>query len=173
MGDRPIPAGIRALRGGRTRPHHHDVVPEADRPDALPPVEPGVAPPADLAPEQHRYWNEFAPILASAKMLTPADTQTLCDYCRCCYWVKTLEGDLLLARETKPRDWSVIRILDSQVRGWTEKKTKLAGELGLTAIARTRTSWTGHGAKVDPPGRPTTKIAQFQARARKLRQQGK
>jgi phage terminase small subunit len=169
-GRHPTPAGLRELRGARTRPHHHDTVPDADKPDTLPPVESDVPAPADLQPIERKFWDRIAPILAIAKMLTPADTVTLVDYCRACYWTEATTRRLHAAWRQKDYDVHLIKMLDAQARGWVEKKTSLAGELGLTAIARTKTAWTGHSQLPDPRTRPTSKIAELQARARSLRQ---
>src|SRR5262245_12620946 len=43
-----------------------------------------VAMPAGLVKAERAYWVRFAPLLASARTLTPADVETLADYCRAC-----------------------------------------------------------------------------------------
>jgi hypothetical protein len=60
-------------------------------------------------------------------------------------------------------------MLDAQARGWVEKKLKLAGELGLTAISRTRVAWSGHEQVLDTAKKPLSKLAQLQEQAASLR----
>lgn len=167
----PIPAGLRELRGGRKRPQHKDEVPDASKVDALPPSSTKVEPPLPLEPGEQKYWSYFAPLLAMAKMLTPADAQTLVDYCRACYWAEITNKRLRTAwRRTGRRfDRQHIRQLDTQLRGWVERKTALADRLGLTALSRTKTSWTGHSPVIDPKVRPKSKVAELQERSRALR----
>jgi phage terminase small subunit len=168
VGDHPIPAGLRELRGGRTRAHHHDRLPGED--DALQLSSPDVKPPPELVPGEVRFWRHFAPLLAGARMLTPADIQTLVDYCRACDQLEATLRRLRAAWRKREPPQFLIKMLDAQARGWMSSKIQLAGELGLTAIARTKTSWSGHAppASKGPQGK-LSKIADLQARARALR----
>jgi phage terminase small subunit len=129
--------------------------------------------PADLTRAELAYWAYFAPLLASARALTPADRDTLADYCRACVAVVDRNRRLAQAFRTRPFDTSTVRMLDAQVRGWIEKKTRLAVELGLTAVSRTRIKWTGHApAPVAPPGPdqpPRSTLAKLQEQAAVLR----
>jgi phage terminase small subunit len=134
--------------------------------DALPPVAIDIAPPKDLRAVERPFWLRTAPILAGAKMLTPADLQTLVDYCRACYWVQATTGRLHTAWRKRTPDVHLIKMLDAQARGWVHKKTALAGELGLTAIARTKTAFSG---QVTNAKARQSKVAELQARARELR----
>ena len=163
------PAGLRALLGSRTRPHHKDRLPdEADSGEAI--AEPvTIAAPGGLTKPERAYWSQFAPLLAGAKVLTPADVETLADYCRACVAVMELGRRRRTALRKRPLDQGLMRMFDSQLRGWIERKTKIAGELGLTAIARTRVAWSGHAQIVDPVKTPTSKLAQLQAEAVAMR----
>ena len=167
-GRKPKPAAIRALHGSRTRPHHKDELPDQDAPE--PPLAPRtIAPPPGLVKAERAYWNHFAPLLAGAKVLTPADVETLADYCRACVAVDDRGRRLRTELRRRVLDNQTVRMLDSQMRGWVEKKTRLASELGLTAIARTRVAWSGHGQVKDPVKEPQSKLAQLQERAAALR----
>lgn len=170
-GRKPKPAAIRALHGSRTRPHHHDELPpEGDTAQEGIPSEPAViSPPGGLVKEERAYWHRFAPLLAGAKVLTPADVETLADYCRACVAVDDRGRRLRTEFRRRVLDNQTVRMLDSQLRGWVEKKTKIAGELGLTAIARTRVAWSGHHQVKDPVKQPTSKLAELQAQASALR----
>lgn len=168
-GRKPKPAGIRALHGSRTRAHHHDEPPPPDDGKTPSPIKP----PTGLVKSERRYWNQFAPLLRAARVLTPADVETLADYCRACAAVvdRSRRLRLELARR-RSLDRGFVSLLDRQLRGWLERKTKLAGELGLTAISRTRIAWTGHRLPGDTPPTPErskTKLAQLQERAAALR----
>lgn len=172
-GRKPKPAAIRALHRSRTRPHHHDepTIPEgnsdaANEPQAAP--EPIAAPPG-LVKAERVYWDRFAPLLAGARVLTPADVETLADYCRACAAVDERGRRLRTAFRKRVLDNQTVRMLDSQLRGWVERKTKLAGELGLTAISRTRVAWSGHSQRIDPVTKPQSKLAQLQEQAKTLR----
>lgn len=169
MGRPPHPAGLRALRNQRERPRHHDKVPDAETPDALPPSDASIAPPRHLTPDERAIWRYFAPLLAGAKMLTPADVETLATYCVATALVKSTKRRLNAAWRKRKYDVHLIKMLDAQLRGWAEKQTSLAVQLGLTAISRTKTAWSGHGQVIDPVKRPQSKIAELQAEARTLR----
>jgi phage terminase small subunit len=125
--------------------------------------------PGGLTAAERKHWNWFAPLLAGAKVLTPADVETLGDYCRACAAVEELGKRRRTALKKRELDQSLVRMLDSQVRGWIERKTKIAGELGLTAIARTRVGWSGHAQIVDPVKKPTSMLAELQQQAVALR----
>jgi phage terminase small subunit len=139
-------------------PHETDVL-SLCAGDIAPPLE-------DLEDDERVFWYRTAPILAAAKMLTPADLQTLVDYCRACYWVQATTRRLHTAWKDQPPNMHLIKMLDAQARGWVEKKTSLAGELGLTAIARTKTAFSG---QVTNAKARQSKVAELQARARELR----
>jgi len=127
------------------------------------------APPRGLIQAERRYWAYFMPLLAGAKVLTAADVETLADYCRACVAVDQRGRRLRLEFRKKEMDTALVRMLDAQVRGWVEKKTKLAGELGLTAISRTRVAWSGHEQVLNAEKKPLSKLAQLQAQASSLR----
>jgi P27 family predicted phage terminase small subunit len=127
-------------------------------------------PPARLVQAERRYWQTFAPLLAGAKILTPADVETLADYCRACLAVEERGRRLRTAYRQRVLDQSLVRLLDASLRGWVERKTKLASELGLTAVARTRVAWSGHAPVVDDAmHHPRSKLAELQAQAAALR----
>jgi len=102
-------------------------------------------------------------------VLTPADVETLADYCRACVAVDERGRRLRTELRRRVLDNQTVRMLDSQMRGWVEKKTRLASELGLTAIARTRVAWSGHHQVKDPEKQPQSKLAQLQEQAAALR----
>jgi phage terminase small subunit len=154
------------LYRSRTRPHHHDVAPD---PDAAPVDLAELGPPAGLVAAERAYWDQFAPLLTGAQVLTPADRETLADYTRCCAAVDDRGRRLRTAFRKRTLDVSLVRLLDSQLRGWVDRKTKLAGELGLTAIARTRVAWSGHEQVLDVEKKPQSKLAQLQQQAASLR----
>lgn len=170
-GRKPKPAAIRALHGSRTRPHHRDELPPEEdiAQGATSAASTVIAPPGALVKEERAYWHRFAPLLAGAKVLTPADVETLADYCRSCVAVDDRGRRLRTELKRRVLDNQTVRMLDSQLRGWVEKKTQLAGELGLTAIARTRVAWSGHHQVKDPVKQPTSKLAELQAQASALR----
>jgi len=63
-------------------------------------------------------------------------------------------------------------MLDAQVRGWIGEKRRLATELGLTSVSRSRLKWTGHHQlprKAEQPQQPQSKLAELQERAAALR----
>jgi hypothetical protein len=102
-------------------------------------------------------------------LLTPADRETLAAYCRCCAAVA--HRGRLLRREFGRRqlDRSLIKTLDIQLRGWIEKQTNLAVQLGLTAISRTRVGWTGHKQVLDKKEKPKSALAELQQQAAEMR----
>ena len=175
-GRKPHPAGVRQLLNARTRSHHHDRLPDDDAEGAtgsagnLEPADIDIPAPHGLVRGERAYWNQFAPLLAGVKVLTPADVQTLADYCRSCYWVEDASRRLRTCWKKRNPDLKKIRMLDAQVRGWVERKTKLAIELGLTAISRTRIGWTGHQAPT--PGKKQaakkSRVAELQEQAADL-----
>jgi hypothetical protein len=167
------PAALRTLHGSRHRPRHGEepqiptepVDDERDEPKVI-------AAPAGLTVPERRYWGYFAPLLASARVLTPADVQTLKDYVLACVQVDEQSKRLRRAWNAKRFDQGLVRMLDASLRGWIERKTKLAGELALTAISRTRVAWTGHHQRpstVPTPRKPQSKLAQLQEQAAALR----
>jgi phage terminase small subunit len=174
-GRKPKPAGIRALHHSRTRPHHQDVPtdPPADqRPNDGEPDPSVVNPPAGLAKAERVFWRRFAPLLATAQVLTPADVETLADYCRCCAAVEERARLLRVAFAAGELDRGLVGLLDRQLRGWVDRKTRLASELGLTAVSRTRVAWSGHSQLSErqaAAGEPKSKLAQLQAQAAALR----
>jgi phage terminase small subunit len=165
-GRKPKPAALRALHNTETRAHHQDVAPD---PEAAAVDLAELGPPAGLVAAERTYWDQFAPLLAGAKVLIPADVETLADYCRACVAVDERGRRLRTAFKRRTLDVPLVRLLDSQLRGWVDRKTKLAGELGLTAIARTRVAWTGHAAVIDAAKRPQSRLAQLQQEALALR----
>lgn len=120
--------------------------------------------PAPLGAAARVYWDQFAPLLAGARILTAADVETLADYCRACVAVEERDRRLRLEFQQPEFNQRLVKLLDAQLRGWVEKKTKLAGELGLTAIARTRVAWQS-----EAPDNAPSKLAQLQAQAAALR----
>jgi phage terminase small subunit len=122
---------------------------------------------------ERSYWKRFAPLLSGARLLTPADVETLADYCRACAAVDERGKRLRQALRRKIFDHALVSLLDRQMRGWVERKTKLAAELGLTAISRVRVGWSGYpqGPKADrdPSAAPKSKLAQLQEQAVSLR----
>ena len=167
-GRKPKPAAVRALHGSKSRPTHHDEPTIPDTPDeGADPI--ALSPPIGLVAAERVFWREFAPLLAGARVLTPADVQTLADYCRACAAVDERGRRLRTVYRKRELDIPLARLLDSQLRGWVDRKTKLAGELALTAISRTRVAWSGHHQVVDPVKKPLSKLAQLQQQAASLR----
>lgn len=172
-GRKPKPAAVRALHNSEDRAEHRER--EAVE-TAIPPARGTPKPPAELVAAERRYWAQFAPLLAGARILTDADLETLADYCRACAQV----ADRLkrLRQALRSTDEKRLRLIDSQARGWLEKKMHLASELGLTAIGRARIGWTGQrppsaGPAPSDPGKPPeaprSKLAELQERAASLR----
>ena len=174
-GARKLSATAHRLRG-TYRADRHGELPAlppdhlGDREESLPEA-PRVIPLSSLTPAERRTWAYFAPLLVSARALTPADRETLADYCRACVAVTDRNRRLARAFAKRTIDPALIRLLDSQVRGWIEKKTRLAGELGLTALSRARLGWTGHLQQpaASIPETPRSKLAELQERAAALR----
>lgn len=152
--------------GSRTRPHHKDRLPDeaSEAPESV-----TVAAPTGLTPAERKYWNWFAPLLAGAKVLTPADVETLADYCRACVAIDEFGRRRRSAMKKRVWDQGLVRLLDASLRGWIERKTKIAGELGLTAIARTRVAWSGHAQILDKAKQPQSKLAELQEQAAAMR----
>lgn len=167
------PAALRALHGSRSRPYHGEEPqipdPGADDSAEVPDDSEPIPPPTGLTPAEREYWTQFAPLLRGAKVLTPADVETLADYCRACVAVDERGEKLRTAWAEKDLDQKLVRLLDGSLRGWVERKTKLAGELGLTAVSRTRVAWSGHSQRIDPVKKPKSKLAQLQEQAAALR----
>jgi phage terminase small subunit len=165
-GPKPKPAATRVLHASRRPlPAEGPPIPEAgSRPEA--PVPPA---PAALVKPERAYWARYAPLLAGAKVLTAADHETLADYCRACVAVDDRSRRLRAALATRDLDLRLVRLLDASLRDWVAKKTMIAGELGLTAVARTRVAWSGHPQRVDPVTKPQSKLAQLQDQAAALR----
>ncbi len=165
-GRKPKPAAVRALHGSRTRSHHHDdaTILDADAAEAV-----AIAAPRGLTRAECVYWTQFGRLLASAKVLTPADVETLADYCRACVAIDEVGQLRRTAIRKKTLDQALVRLLDASMRGWIERKTKLAGELGLTAIARTRVAWSGHAQTLEKTQKPHSKLADLQAQALAMR----
>lgn len=158
------------LRGTYRADRHGPPQPEE------PPQEPTAASermpaPHDVKGAALRHWRYFAPLLESARVLSPADSQTLADYCRACAAVEDRDRRLGTVMRKRQIDWSLQGRLDRELRGWIERKTKLAGELGLTAVSRTRVAWTGHRQTpaTATPSQPQSKLAQLQEQAVALR----
>lgn len=172
MAPRPKPAAIRALHHSRTRPRHRvePTIPDTVDPTTIPPT---IGAPRGLSKVEREYWTRFAALLSGARILTPADVETLADYCRACAAVD--DRARRSRRELRKRafDPQLARLWDLQLRQWIDRKTKLAGELGLTAIARTRVPWTGHRLPGDTPAAAApareSKFAQLQQQAAVLR----
>lgn len=164
---------------GTYRPDRQGVVPASDRgaPGEAVPTEadaPAVGPPRDLTAAERAQWAYYAPLLASARLLSPADRETLADYCRACVAVIDRSRRLATALKAPARalDLSRVRVLDTQVRGWMDCKIRLAAALRLTAVARMHAGWTGHAQGPAPAPaveRPPSKLAELQARALTLR----
>jgi phage terminase small subunit len=170
-GRKPKPPAVRALHKSDTRADRRDRrdqapgEPEVRGADVRP-----VPAPIGLVPAERKYWAYVAPLLSGARVLTPADVESLADYCRACGAVDDRGRRLRIALAKRTLDLRLVRLLDSQLRGWVEKKTKLAGELGLTAIARTRINWTGYpqgpaAPRDELPQAPKSKLAELQERA--------
>jgi len=177
-GRKPKPAALRQLHRSKKRPYHGDEDPAAlptDRDQVAPRSSPD--PPRMLVASERRYWGYFAPLLTGARVLTPADTESLADYCRACAAIDERGRRLRAALGKRTFDQSLVRLLDSQMRGWIEKKTRLASELGLTAIGRARLGWTGQRAPSAAEGvqveTPRSKLAELQERAASLRRPDK
>jgi phage terminase small subunit len=165
-GRKPKPAAVRALHGSRTRPHHRD---DPTILDAAAAETVAIAAPRGLTPAERVYWCQFATLLATARVLTPADVETLADYCRACVAIDEVGQRRRTALHKKTLDQPLVRLLDASMRGWIERKTKLAGELGLTAIARTRVAWSGHAQTIDTTQKPQSKLAELQQQAAAMR----
>jgi phage terminase small subunit len=179
-------AGVKG-RSGRPRlsadEHRIRGTYRADRHGPRPPDDPptdggvtaahGPAPsPRELKGAARRHWRYFAALLQSARVLTPSDIMTLADYCRACAAVEDRDRRLATIMRKRQIDWSIQGKLDRELRGWIERKMKLATELGLTPVSRTRVLWTGHpqlptASPADQP--PLSKLAQLQAQAATLR----
>jgi phage terminase small subunit len=119
-----------------------------------------------------RHWRYFAALLQGARVLTPSDIMTLADYCRACAAVEDRDRRLAATMRKRQIDWSIQGKLDRELRGWIERKMKLATELGLTPVSRTRVMWTGHapaspGASVAAP--QPSRLAELQSQAAALR----
>lgn len=156
------------MHGTPTRGYHHDRLPDdAVGESAAEPV--AIAAPAGLTREERKYWDWFAPLLAGAKVLTPADVETLADYCRACVAIDEFGKRRRTAMRKRVLDQPLVRLLDASLRGWIERKTKIAGELGLTAIARTRVAWSGHAQILDKAQKPQSKLAELQEQAAAMR----
>ena len=174
-------AGIPGRSGGANRrsakDHQLRGSYRADRHGPLPPDEPpppdAYPPPADLTGSARRHWRYFAPLLQSARVQTPSDIQTLADYCRACAAVEDRDRRLAGVMRKRQIDWSVQTRLDRELRGWMERKAKLASELGLTPLSRSRVGWTGHyqlpHAPTSTPAEPKSKLTELQEQAVALR----
>jgi phage terminase small subunit len=127
--------------------------------------------PRGLTDAARRHWRYFASLLQRARVLTPSDVMTLADYCRACAAVEDRDRRLATLMRKRQIDWALQGKLDRELRGWIERKMKLATELGLTPVSRTRVMWTGHAplpsATTDQPA--PSKLAQLQAQAATLR----
>lgn len=147
-----------------------------DKPDPMP-ARDGLTAPGDLDAHERRHWKYFAEVLGASRLLTDADLETLADYCRACGAVEDRTRRLRRALAARRFDTHLVKMLDAQSRLWIERKTRLAGELGLTAAGRHRLGWTGQRApSVSPaseggtlPERPRSKLAELQERAASLR----
>lgn len=175
-GRKPKPAAERALHHSEDRAPHRE--PPAEAPI---PARAVLAPPVALELAARPFWEYFAGVLASARLLTDADLETLADYCRACAAIEDRSKRLWAALEAEPFNDARIRLLDNQTLRWIDKKTRLAHELGLTAAGRAKLGWTGQRAPAatvpasDPdPGAeaPRSKLLELQARGASLRRQG-
>jgi len=173
----PKPAALRALQASKERPSHR-ARESRDTPDTPIPSRVALTPPAGLVTVERRYWAYFATLLAGARLLTDADVETLADYCRACAQVDERTRRLRLALRKRTLDPQLVRLLDTQARGWFDQKRHLATELGLTAIGRARMGWTGQRApsataatsdRGQVPEAPRSKLADLQMRATLLR----
>lgn len=168
-------AAMRALKNSITRKHHgvEPVVPGTA--DVLPDATNLVAP-VGMTAVARRFWRQYAPLLAGARILSPADVEALADYCRACENVLFLGPRQRTAWRRQGRHFKLDEAcrIDTQYRHWIERKTKLASELGLTPVSRVRMAWTGHapkggGAAPQEPAKPQSTLARLQDEARALR----
>jgi len=169
----PKPDAVRTLQNSKTRPAHRDR--EVETAFA---ARASLRAPAELVKAERRYWDQFAPLLAGARILTEADVETLADYCRACVHVEERGRRLRLELRKRAIDEKLVRLLDTQARGWIEKKTHLASALGLTAIGRARLGWTGQRApSASERGQvvetPRSKLVELQERGATLRRPDK
>lgn len=173
MAPRPKSPETRRLHGSKERPRHRRQAVTV----APPIVDDGpIVPPTDLGAAERRYWRQFAPLLASARLLTAADRESLADYCRACAHVADRVARTRRELRTSRADAARLRLFDSQARQWMAHKIKLATVLGLTASSRARLGWTGQRAPSAPSSpansdapRPPSKLAELQHRAAQLR----
>jgi hypothetical protein len=161
------------LRGTYRADRHGPLPPDEAETEPLPPPNP-YPPPADLTGAARRHWRYFAPLLQSARVQTPSDSQTLADYCRACAAVNDRDRRLAGIMRKRQIDWSLQGRLDRELRGWMERKTKLASELGLTPLSRSRVGWTGHAQRPTTPvssvpAEPKSKLSELQDQAAALR----
>lgn len=153
-GRRPKPAALRAITGSRARPHHRR---EPKAATGIP------APPSHLTAGERELWDYYCPLLASAKVLTLQDRDTLAQFVEArdqVSQIKALQSDadyrrVLVSTVIDGAGNERVRVetnpLDVQRRAWTDKARLCAAELGLSPMSRARVSTVGgEDAEADP-----------------------
>lgn len=129
-GRKPVPAGIKALRGNPGRRRLPASAPSGDLPRC----------PAHLSAEAKREWNRVLPELALAGLISTLDRALLAGYCQCwglavsCQEILKKEGLLGVSQhggQTKHPAVGILRDALIQLRAY-------ASELGMGAVNRAR-----------------------------------
>lgn len=185
-------AGVKGRSGGHNRAsaqeHRMRGTYRADRhgpidagapppaPTGEPSTRPVVVQPPTLSRAERRFWDQVAPLLASARLLPPSDVELVADWCRSAAAVEDRSRRLAAEFRKRRPDIAAIRVLDLQTRAWMARKARLAGEIGLTPLSRQRAGWSGHrlptgdaAVRTPPAGAPKSKLQELQEQAASLR----
>ena len=151
-GRKPIPAGIKALRGNPGKRRLPAPLPSGDLPKC----------PSHLSAEAKREWNRVLPELAAAGLISTLDRALLAGYCQCwalsvqCQVILKKEGMLVDARadDGTPRPSTGAKLGGGKkhpavgiLRDALIQLRAYAGELGMGAVNRAR--MPGQAAKQD------------------------
>jgi phage terminase small subunit len=107
-----------------------------------------LAPPAGLTPVELALWAYYVPLLASVRVLTDVDRDTLAHHCIGLAQVQEIRAAQqapsyrrLQAKRTHP--------LDAQLRAWLQLTRLSAAELGLSPVSRARVAPAGPVQEID------------------------
>jgi len=135
------PTAVRKLHGSRSRPRHRRIV-------DLSPVD-GLVPPPGLTDDELVFWRHYEPLLASVKVLTAADRDTLAHHCIGLAQVQAIRTAQRTARYRRVLANSRTNPLDAQLRHWLQLTRLSAAELGLSPVSRARVTAAGPTQEID------------------------
>ena len=145
VGRKPLPTHLKVLKG-------------TDQPCRINPEEPKpaadkVEKPGGMTPEAAAHWDDMAPLMQEAGLLTNVDVPAFATYCEAWAEWRRATNDLnrVGALVRTPNGYPILNPLHSVVKNAFERQHKLLAEFGMTPSSRTRVKGQPKdGGKVDP-----------------------